>query len=231
MKKTERKEKIETRKHKALRRTLICLGVLAVFSALHLYTFTPMQGVRYAEAQCRTGRTHVIRRMGGEKWNEMVYMTANENAILITQIGFYPLYGWSGLAIAVLDCADEGDFQARPITRQDGDDEATRCMIYGRLRSPEVAGIRAECQSGYWDEETEMFRTLPTATISGGPEIWTEKDGWRYFFAESTVPDTENGEMAYPTEITVTTLDKAGNPLRQYKQSDDLYGRFTPADE
>jgi hypothetical protein len=169
--------------------------------------------------------------MNGDKWNQIVYMTANENAILITQMSFFPLHGWSGFAIAVLDCGDGGNFQARPITWRDGDDEATQWMIYGRLRLPEVAGIRAECQSGYWDEETEMFRILTTTTISGGPEIWTEKDGWRYFVAETTIPDAENGEIAYPTEMTVTTLDEAGNPLRQYEQSDDLYERFTPADQ
>ncbi|BAL00589.1 hypothetical protein OBV_33900 [Oscillibacter valericigenes Sjm18-20] len=226
MKKTKRKKNIETRKHKALRRALICLGVLVIFSVLHLYTFTPMQGVRQSEAEAGTGQTYLIRHMGGEKWNERDYMTANENAILITRVTFYPLLGWSGRPFGILDCADGGDFQATSLVWRNYDDKANRCIICGRLRSREVMGIRAE---GHWDEESEKIRTLPEVTISGGPEIWTEKDGWRYFFAESTVPDTENGEMAYPTEMTVTTLDKAGNPLRQYKGS--TYERFIPVDE
>lgn len=226
MKKKEQKTKIETRKYKALRRTLICIGVLLAFSTLHLYTFTPMQGVRQTEAQLGIGRTHLIRRISGVKWNEMVYMTANENAILITEVGFNPLLGWSGRLFCDLDCTDGGDFQATSAVWRNFDDKANRCIIYGRLQSSEVMGIRAE---GHWDEESERIRTLPEVTISGGPEIWTEKDGWRYFFAESTISDTENGEMADPPEMTATTLDKAGNPLRQYEGSP--YESFIPVDE
>ena len=36
MKRVEQKKQVETRKRKALRRTLICLAALTVFSALHL---------------------------------------------------------------------------------------------------------------------------------------------------------------------------------------------------
>ena len=226
-----KKKKVETRKRKAIRRTAMLFIAAMGVSALHICVLFPMQAVNYEAEEFNTGSTHLIQRMSGDKWNQMVYMTANDNAILITEVSFYPLLGWSGGLVAVLDCADEGDFQARPITRRDGDDKAAHWAICGRLRSPEVVGIRAECQCQYWDENAEINCTLPEVTISGGPEIWTEKGSWRYFFLETTIPDAENGEIPFPIEITVTTLDKAGNPMRQYGQGNDLYNRFVPVDE
>jgi len=214
MKRTEQKNRVETRKHKALRRTLACLFLLAALAGLRLYAFTPMQSVRQVEEKMGTGQTRVVRRMSGEKWNEWDYLTANDNAILLSKVSFHPLVGWNGGAMSVLDCDGLGDFQARAMTWRIGGEQFTRVMVYGRTKSPEAQGIRVE---GHWNETDERTRNLPEVKLSGGPELWTDKDGWRYFYMEKRIPDTRNGEMAYPEWMTADLLDGAGNTLGRYK--------------
>lgn len=185
--------------------------------------------VRQEEERMGTGQTRVVRRINGEKWSESLYLTANEKAILLSKVSFHPLVGWNGGAVAVLDCDGLGDFQARAMTWRIGGEQFTRVIVYGRTKSPEAQGIRVE---GHWNETDEQTRNLPEVKFSGGPKLWTDKDGWRYFYMEKRIPDTRNGEMAYPEWMTADLLDGAGNTLGRYKE--DVMGdymEFIPVEE
>ena len=229
MKRAEKKRRVETRKRKALRRTVLCLAALAAFSALRLYTFAPTQCVRQTEERMGTGQTRVVRRINGEKWGESLYLTANEKAVLLSEVSFHPLVGWNGGPMAVLDCDGLGEFQARAMSWRIGGEQFTRVMVYGRTKSREVQSIRVE---GHWNEETERVRNLPEVKLSGDPDMWTDVDGWRYFFLKEIIPDTPNGEMAFPEWLTADLLDEAGNTLGQYRENVmGDYMEFIPAEE
>ena len=223
MKRIEKKSRVETRKHKAVRRTLLCLAAVTVFSALHLYTFTPMQAVRQAEGQMGTGTTSLIRRMNGDKWDQIYYLTANEHAILVTRLDFHLLYGWFGLPMHTIDCSDLGDFQAKATMGWTSDEGVARWTIFGRLQSQEVTGIQAQFRFEYRDEKTGGYVELPEITVSDISEFTTARDGRRYFIAQGVISGVEHGEYGsglYPLEMAAATLDAQGNILAQYRQTD-----------
>lgn len=203
MKKTEPKTKIETRKHKALRRTLICLGVLAAFSALHLYTFTPMQGIRYTEGQNRTGRTHVVTRMLPPRelhlWGTLFYLTANENAALMSYVQFHPLVGWMNSLGAALDCSDGAPIHAgRCIVSHD---DGSVWYIFGRVDDMNIKQLVVSVESlGYDDSgaevRTELFRTAAEDTE------WTKRGNERYYI----VPLDDSDWTDRDDEITIFTV-------------------------
>lgn len=229
MRRVERKKRMETRKDKALRRTLLCLAALALFSVLRLYTFTSMQSIRQTEERMGTGQTRVVRRINGEKWGESLYLTANEKDILLSKVSFHPLVGWNGGAMAVLDCDGLGDFQARATSWRIGGEQFTRVIVYGRTKLAEAQAIQAE---GHWSETDGQMRNPPEVKLFGGPGIWTDKDGWRYFYMEKHIPDTRNGEMAYPEWMTADLLDGEGTVLGQYRENAmGDYREFIPLEE
>lgn len=222
MKKTERKKNIETRKHKALRRTLICLGVMAVFSMLHLYTFTPMQGIRYVEAQNETGRTRVVTRMlsPGELhlWGTLFYLTANENAVLMSYVQFHPLVGWMNSLGAALDCSDGAPIHAGQWSV--GHDDGSAWYIFGRVDDMNIKQLVVSVESlGYDDSgaevRTELFRTAAEDTE------WMERGDARYYIVpldNSDWTDRDDGITIFSVcglnaggkEITTQRADQQG---------------------
>lgn len=202
MKKTEQKAKLETRKHKAIRRMLICLAVLVAFSTLHLYTFTPMQGVRYVEAQNRTGRTHVVTRMLPPRelhlWGTLFYLTANENAVLMSYVQFHPLVGWMNSLGAALDCSDSAPIHAGRCTM--GHDDGSAWYIFGRVDDLNIKQLVVSMESLSYDDSgaevrTELFRTAAEATE------WTERGDERYYI----VPLDDSGWTDRDGGVTIFT--------------------------
>lgn len=222
MKKEEQKTKIETRKHKALRRMLICLGVLVIFSVLHLYTFTPMQGIRYTEAQNRTGRTHVVTRMlpPGELhlWGTLFYLTANQNAVLMSYVQFHPFVGWMNSLGAALDCSDGASIHAGQCAMGHGDGSAW--YIFGRVDDLNIKQLVVSVESlGYDDSgtevRTELFRTAAEDTE------WKERGDERYYIISldnSDWTDRDDGITIFSVcglnaegkEITTQRADQQG---------------------
>lgn len=222
MKKAEQKIRIETRKHKALRRTLICLAVLVVFSVLHLYTFTPMQGVRYVEAQNRTGRTHVVTRMLPPRelhlWGTLFYLTANENAVLMSDVQFHPLVGWMNSLGAALDCSDDAPIHAGRWSV--GHEEAYVQYAFGRVDDPDIQSVAVSVEEVRYRTGEEVREELFRTEIEDAR--WFQKGDNRYFVIPVEDPRETNDDLERVT-YSVVGLDAEG---REIARSIDEWGAY-----
>lgn len=179
----KRKGRVETRRRKALRRTAVFLAALLAVSALHLYALFPMQGVRYAEETYHTGKTRAVARMLPPKQLRLgpalIYLTENENAVLLSITRFYPLYGWMDGSGSALDCSDGAPIHVGVwnISRSGDDWRENANYLFGRIDDPAVSSLRIRlCRL---DNETQAYQTVWTVPVS--EESWTERDGMRYF--------------------------------------------------
>ncbi|WP_312614760.1 hypothetical protein [Oscillibacter sp.] len=212
MKRVDQKKRVETRKRKALRRTLTCLAALAVFSALHLYTFTPMQGIRYTEAQRGTGRTRAVARMlppeGLKLGRTLFYLTANENAMLMTYVRFHPLMGWADALGATLDCSEEAKLHAALWSvSYDG---ASVQYVFGRVDDPEIQALSVsveEIRQRTGEEVREELLRTDTETVR-----WYQKNGQRYFVIPVDNPQKTNEKLEVVT-YSALGLDAEGREI------------------
>ncbi|MET0017333.1 hypothetical protein [Oscillibacter sp.] len=223
MKKTEQKTKLETRKHKAFRRTLVCLAVLVVFSVLHLYMFTPMQGIYYAETQNGTGRTHVVTRMlpPGELhlWGTLFYLTANENAVLMSDVQFHPLMGWFDTMGASLDCSEEAAIHAGRWSV--GHEEVYVQYAFGRVDDPEIQSVAVSVEEVRYRTGEEVREELFRTEIEDAR--WFQKGDNRYFVIPVKDPRETNDDLERVT-YSVVGLDTEG---REIARSIDEWGAYT----
>ncbi len=192
MKRTEQKNRVETRKHKALRRTLICLAVLTVFSTLHLYTFTPMQGIRYIEAQRGTDRTRAVARMLPpeklELWPMLFYLTANENAVLMSYVRFHPLMGWADSMGASLDCSKQAAVHAGLWWA-----DSSVQYVFGRVDDPEIQALAVSVEEIRYrtgEEVREELLRTDTEDVH-----WYQKNEQRYFVIPVNNPRKTNENL------------------------------------
>ncbi len=199
MKRVEQKKRVETRKRKALRRTLICLAALTVFSALHLYTFTPMQGIRYTEAQRGTGRTRAVARMLPPEelklGRTLFYLTANENAMLMTYVRFHPLMGWADSLGASLDCSEEADIHAAlwGVSNED----ASVQYIFGRVDDPRIQALAVSVEEVRYGSGQEVRKEL--LRTDTGAVRWYQKNEQRYFVIPVDNPQKTNEKLEVVT--------------------------------
>lgn len=224
MKRVKKENRVETRKHKALRRTLICLAALSVFSALHLYTFTPMQGIRYTEAQAGAGRTRAAARMLPPKElrlrGTLFYLTANENAMLMSYVRFHPLLGWADSLGASLDCSEKRDIHAGRWSVSH--DDASVQYVFGRVDDPEIQNLSVcveEIRYRTGEEvREELFRTNPEDAR------WFQKGDNRCFVILVDNPQKTNDNLEVVT-YSVLGLDAEGRETAV--QSADEWGAST----
>lgn len=224
MKRIKKKNRVETRKHKAMRRMLICLAALTVFSALHLYTFTPMQGIRYQESQSGTGRTKAVARMLPPKelrlWGTLFYLTANENAVIMTYVRFHPLVGWFDSLGASLDCSEEAAIHAGQWSASH--EEAYVQYAFGRVDDPEIQSVEVSVEEVRYrtgeEVREELFRTNPENTS------WFQKGDDRYFVIPVENPRKTNDDLERVTYFVVG-LDAQGREVAA--QNTDEWGSST----
>lgn len=212
MKRAEKGNRVETRKHKALRRKLICLAVLAVFSALHLYTFTPMQGIRYTEAQAGAGRTKAVARMLPPKElglrGTLFYLTANENAVIMCYARFHPLMGWFDTLGAAVDCSEEAAIHAGWWSV--GNDDEYAQYAFGRVDDSEVSELAVSVEEIRYrtgeEVREELYRTNPEDAR------WFQKGDDRYFVIPVEDPRATNDDLERVTYFVVG-LDAEGREI------------------
>ena len=212
MKRAEQKKQVETRKRKALRRTLICLAALTVFSALHLYTFTPMQGIRYTEAQRGTGRTRAVAWMLPPEelklGRTLFYLTANKNAMLMTYVRFHPLMGWADSLGASLDCSKEAKLHAA--LWDVSNEYASVQYVFGRVDDPEIQALTVsveEIRYGSGREVREELLRTDTETVR-----WYQKGEQRYFVIPVDNPRKANENLESVT-YSALGLDAEGREI------------------
>ena len=211
-----------TRKGKAFLWAAAALAGFAVFQFVYgVCLLHPAQAVWEAEQKLCCGKTEQVCRVGDEAVGQRVYLTANENAVLLT--GTYRtiqgLQGWSS-TYAVQDCTESAAFYGGALLLSDGAQEAA-VYLYGRVDAPEISEICAsfryvkDCEAEAPEETVHVYTT--------SAENWYRKGAERYFLLRS--------ETLYPVfawhhsgnsvdqgrcyDVTLTALDGQGRVVAE----------------
>lgn len=216
------KKRIETRKYKAIRRTVIFLIWLLLASACHLYGVFPMQAVRDTAENCNIGRTSVVHRILPPRelkaGARLFYLTANKNAVLLSAVEYNPLGGWMDGTGAPLDCSKEAPFCAGIWgAHHSGNEESPSAYyIFGRVDAPDAETVRVSVQYLDDTQNTETYRDA--FSLESDRSAWFVRNGRQYFILSMVVKQADwphNSRLYFRVEA----LDVAGDSV--YTLSDD----------
>ncbi len=175
-----RKPQLSSRRGKALQRVLIAAAALFLANRFLLVgLLLPMQALRYCEEREGTGRTSVICRDWPQEagWNQLVYLTENENATMLAGVKLN-LFGWSGGLVSTLDCSVSAPLQGGWMSLpQEGSKRLF--YVFGRVDDPAVARVEILLQYKEWESAGGVRHTA--FSWASGQEEWMEQDGRRYF--------------------------------------------------
>lgn len=175
-----KRTKVLTRKQRAIRRTLWALvTLLAVNHFLGVGLLLPIQGIRQTEEHegVYPHGTVVARRWDPDlRWNKVVYLTANENAVSLGDASL-ELFGWfPGFGCAVDCTGDEPLYVGERTLSRDGR-HLTYC--FGRVDDPDIVTVAVSVQlESYVNGEAvreEVYR------LTAGEDALIVHQGRRYF--------------------------------------------------
>lgn len=175
-------KKMPTRRRRALRRTGAALLLLALTVLLNGWRLGPQLALRESEDLWGTGKTAIVRTFGrlpiGSR-RGTVYLTANENAAILSELRFSLLSGWSVKAGCVLDCSDEKSRVHTALwTLNDG--EESFGYFFGRVDDAEIR----EVSFLYGHQNADGKLTI--LPMNGDPPVskradWMKWEGHDYF--------------------------------------------------
>lgn len=175
----------------------------------------PAQAVWEAEQKLSCGRTEQVCCVRDEAVGQRVYLTANENTVLLTGTyrTIYELEGWSR-TYDVQDCSESAPFYGGALLLSDGAQESA-VYLYGRVDDPEISEICAsfryteDCGAEESDESLHVYTT--------SVENWYRKGTERYFLlrSETLYPVFQMQQKHYSNQgccydVTLTALDAQG---------------------
>ncbi|MBQ9933635.1 MAG: hypothetical protein IJO69_07385 [Ruminiclostridium sp.] len=199
------KKKHRTQKQRALR-----LGVWVVVLALAvvlsgIYTPLPQTLIRNAEVTRSCGETQLIRK---ETLNHRPhYLTANQNALLLTVGEFHPLLGWQQCTRSQLDLSQEDSLSVEilatePRMIRDPDKDILAIHYFGTAPK-EAASVLIRFP---WVEDAEP-KEIPT---------FLGEDGQTYFWDWLTFPISardEDSTYGHSKPLLVEALDQDGQVI------------------
>lgn len=220
----EKKER--TRKQKAIRRTLILLGMLVFASVTHQYTFLPFQARLYNEDMFYTGRTHLIQRLYEPSLNAtktaLFELTANEHATMLHLIRWHPLIGWEPCFAAVLDCGTPAPLYGGQYSISHHGEEGMLYFAFGRVDDSNVASVKISLHSVTYStekEQREIWTEDQSRTI--GSQHFKEQDGHRYFVENFGLIAWNHG---FAQKVILTAYDKNGQEVNKLDISSQRSG-------
>lgn len=224
---TKKPKPIATRKRKALRRTVILAALLVLTTVFDGYKVLPGQAVRYSEETYNLSRTETVSRLlppkGLRLFPAAVYLSGNENTLLLSGVRFHLLYGWMDFGGSPLDCSKPAPIHvgAWLAHRARGEDDPRAEYLFGRVDDPAVREVRVRlCWAEYTDDQPE-YHTDRVITVSAG--AMRERGGERYFVIpydpeERAFHEAHNSRIYYFCDA----VDGEGNVL--YTQPDEDAG-------
>lgn len=223
--KTKKPKPIVTRRQKALRRTAILAALLVLMTVFDGYKVLPGQAIRYTEETYNLRRTETVSRLL-PPWEmglfpAVVYLSGNENALLLSGVRFHLLYGWMDFGGSPLDCSKDAPIHvgAWLAHRRKGEGDSRAEYLFGRVDDPAVAEVRVRlCWKGYADSRLEYY-TDQVVTVSAGD--MREKDGLRYFVVpydpqEQVFQQAHNSRVYYFCDA----VDASGNVFYTQPEED-----------
>jgi len=215
------KRRVPNRKKTAVRWLTIAVVLTLLCNAHGLGYLFPRQTLWYVEEMTGCGRTDVF--FTRPDWNAggVVYLSANEHAMLV--VGAYPsLMGWQRQHIEVNDFDENTEVFCDLVTlrmrswEDYGGPGVT--YLYGCVENPEVAAIQMLCQVGMREEYSSDIipGTEQDYRVTTHREDWKEQDGRCYFMMRLERLDTGNTRAEYQN-MRYTALDADGTVLCHIK--------------
>ena len=218
----KRTKKTVSRKKRALRwLSMACVMLLWFNLQYDAFYLIPSLTVRSYEQHVGCGRTEILFRVWDKSARRLMYLSANEDAMLLVKPEATWL-GWQGYA-DVVDCSEQqplrGGFEVfYPIDRwrEPVENRLSVPYAYGRVDDPDITEVRVTYRLSWrsntnLDYETEVV----TRMASTCAEDWKEQGSSRYFLL-SIEPESREGVTAVYRGSTVAGLDAAGNVVAEY---------------
>ena len=207
--KKERREKLPSRKRRALRRLFVAAAaVLLVNRVFMIGLLFPIQAIRHNEECAGVGRTAVVCR----KWvpevfkTGLVYLTENENVTMLSGTCL-SYYGWTNIFGVSVDCSEEAPIYGGwwSLVRLE---EGGRFYVFGRVDDPDIDWLEA-----YFMRPDDPLGEERIGRVHGdygtrrGDGGWMEKDGRSYFLFEADLVDWNE----YPTGLRIVLVGYDGD--------------------
>jgi len=213
-----RKKRLSTRKRRALRRVLILLALVIASWALGSYGYLPSDSLREMEEMQGIGRTEMLRRIWSpatDGWNRMVYLSANENAVMLSGCFWNPFEGWTGSTYSIIDCSAEEVpvHSCVHLESNSGEGEKMTTMVpvrtFGRVDDPAVEVIEMRLWMTRVGEERRQI-----AVQRSERKDWLELNGRTYFLMQTDRLEWEGPVFFEPM---LRALDANGNVVTEYE--------------
>lgn len=194
----------KTRKQKAIVRTIIAAALLILAFGANFYGLFPSSGLRELEDTLGTGKTDVVAKTFEKSVSSEIYLTENENVLMLAMSKFYILAGWQGRGRSVVDKdPDDGAaVVAGSWSLIDADSDQRIFYIFGKVMDDAVTAVNA----GIADADRTVLQ-------SDGTDAFFEKDDSRYFvirmdeFSEVPVHSViiqgfdQNSHLSFESEV------------------------------
>lgn len=220
-----RKKRLTTRKRRALRRVLILLILVIASWVLGSYGYLPSDNLRELEEMQGVGRMEVLRRIWNpatDGWNRMVYLSVNENAVMLSGCFWNPFEGWTGSTYSIIDCSKEEVpvHSLIHLETRDGEDgkRITNAPVrtYGRVDDPDVEVIELRL----WITEDGRERRQIAVQRSERKD-WMQLNGRTYFLMQTDRLEWEGPSVFF--EPMLRALDADGNVVAEYMAPDWIW--------
>ncbi len=220
-----RKKRLATRRRRALGCAAAALALLLLAQTLlHTALLLPIQIVRRVEDQEGVQGARVVRRQwepGVYNWTNLFYLTANDNAALLTSVYITPrARGWGGGHTLLLDCTAEQPLHAAQEIVTEDTGLGTReyhCrgihyFFFGRVDDPAIETVEIRLQvdpayKGSAGEDVSLGYLQLTAPI-------LQRDGRRYFLVNHYLPE---GAFLRDGGNRVIGKDREGNTVTTFQ--------------
>lgn len=209
------RKKLLVRKRLALRSLLLAVVLLLLANYLFgIGLLLPTQVVRQSEETTGTGDTDTVTWVREPDIGKTmrIYLTANENALLLTP-AYLSFCGWIDGGGQALDCSGQAPLYAgwRRLTWQDTD---SVYYIFGRVDQPDIAKLHVGIIYPFQSDETgEVY--VERFGVDTEKTAWLERNGKRYFLLRipaSALPVAQLGQDN-SFFMAVTAYNEAGEEV------------------
>lgn len=187
---------------------LVLALVLAVNHCTATMYLLPGQYIRGIEEMYGLCDTTVVcrRRLEGLEYADLIYLTAEKQALMLTATAFVFPFGWTGSGTRVLDCSTgERLYAGYNYFCQEGT-ETYHIFCFGKLGSWDIKSLNIYIAY----EDSARTRREATWTVTD----FIEKDDSRYFLAE-IVPENPGLFPSCIRRMTVTACNVHGEPIEE----------------
>lgn len=220
-----KKKQVYSRKRSALH--WLCAALLLWFlitQTLHLFLFFPRQTIRLAEeAEGIPQHTELLSTLSAPKGArpQRFYLSANDDAALLTTAHLVPVLGWQLDRSVALDCSagQTFSFACQTIHRKNDPGQRLGLLVFGYIQDPSVHHLELFSGTVGPDSLLDPERLSLTPLVELGPETFLSRNEQRYVFLLCTDPQILSVD---PSALLLRAYDQDGQFMAQ--KMPEIYG-------